>query len=214
MILYDYVLSADCYAARLLAALTGQKLEAKAVDFYPGAAEKSAAFRAINPAGTLPVLVDGPLVLTELPAILTHLAEGTAFAADGATAQEWLARSRHFATSLGGARLHDMLEAPGDIDALRAEGTIWLRILEAALFEAGEAGHGFLLGETPSIADIAVFPHVALAPDGGLELGAYPGIRLWMRRLRALPGFIEMPGIHRLHDLKPEPGSEYGGAAA
>ncbi len=214
MILYDYVLSADCYAVRLLAALTGQRLETRAVDFYPGAAEKGAAFRAINPAGTLPVLVDGEVTLAEPAAILMYLATGTSFAAEGASAQEWLARSRHFAAALGGARQHDMLEVPGDIDALRAEGSLWLRILEAALFEAGEEGCGFLLGDTPTIADIAIFPHVALAPDGGVELGAWPRIRLWMRRLRALPGFIEMPGIHRLHDLKPEPGPDYGGAAA
>jgi glutathione S-transferase len=214
MILYDYVLSPDCYTARLIAGLTGQRLETEAVDLYPGAAERGAAFRAINPAGTLPVLLDGGLSLTEPTAILCHLAAGTGFAAEGAMAQEWLARSRHFAASLGGARLHDMLDAPGDIAALRAAGRLWLRILEAALFEAAELGHAYLLGEKPTVADIAVFPHVALAPDGGLELGAYPQIRIWMRRLRGLPGFIEMPGIHRLHDLRPEPGPDYGGAAA
>jgi glutathione S-transferase len=44
-----------------------------------------------------------------------------------------------------------------------------------------------------------------LAPDGGISTDPYPAIRLWTRSLRALPRFIEMPGIHRLHELKPEP---------
>ena len=59
MKLYDYVLSASCYKVRLMAALVGVKLELEAVDFHPGRMHKSAAFRQMNPAGTLPVLVDG-----------------------------------------------------------------------------------------------------------------------------------------------------------
>ncbi|MEK1891928.1 MAG: glutathione S-transferase family protein, partial [Rhizobium sp.] len=57
----------------------------------------------------------------------------------------------------------------------------------------------------PTVADIACFPYVALAPDGGVSLDPYPAIRLWSRAIRALDAFIEMPGIHRLHELKPEP---------
>ncbi|WP_420342480.1 glutathione S-transferase family protein [Paenirhodobacter sp.] len=206
MILYDYVLSPDCYAVRLMAALTGQRLDIVPVDAYPGHEEQGLAFREINPAGTIPVLVDGGLTLTEPVAILLHLARAWR---GNALEAEWLARSRHFAATLGAARAHDMLCQPGDIDALRRDGVLWLRILEAALFEAP-----FLAGDRVTVADIAVFPHVALAPDGGVSLDPYPRIRLWMRALRALPGFIEMPGIHRLHDLKPEPGPEFGGDAA
>ena len=67
------------------------------------------------------------------------------------------------------------------------------------------AGGEWLVGDAPSIADIACFPNVALSQDGGVSLDAYPSVRLWMRRIRALDRFIEMPGIHRLHELKPEP---------
>jgi glutathione S-transferase len=70
----------------------------------------------------------------------------------------------------------------------------------------------FLAADRPTIADIACFPYVALAPDGGVTLDAYPAIRLWSRALRALDRFIEMPGIHRLHELKPEPHLEPGEA--
>jgi len=208
MKLYDYVLSASCYKVRLMAALMGVKLPTEAVDFHPGRAHRSAAFRAINPAGTLPVLVDGDLVLTESTAMLVYLAHGPWLGAgpkQTAQIQQWLAFSARLGASLGMARLHDMLLYPGDINALRRAGVEALRELESHLTEARFAGRIFLTGDTPTIADIACFPNVALAPDGGVSLDDYPSIRLWSRALRALPGFIEMPGIHRLHELKPAP---------
>lgn len=76
--------------------------------------------------------------------------------------------------------------------------------MEAALTEARWRGATFVLGANPTIADIACFPAVALAPDGGVSLDDFPATRLWTRAIRTLPGFIEMPGIARLHALKPD----------
>ncbi len=74
----------------------------------------------------------------------------------------------------------------------------------------GGAGRAAAGGDTPSLRAIArpsptspVSRIRLLAPDGGISVDPYPSIRLWTRSIRALPGFIEMPGIHRLHDLKP-----------
>lgn len=210
MILYDYVLSASCYKVRLMAALVGEKLTLKAVDFHPGREHKSPAFRDMNPAGTLPVLVDGDLVLTESTAMLVYLATRAggwmgSGAVQAAQVQGWLAFSARLGGSLGMARLHDMLHYPGDIDSFRSSGIDCLRELEAHLTEARFAGRTFLVGDAPTIADIACFPNVALAPDGGVALDDYPSVRLWMRAIRSLDRFVEMPGIHRLHELKPAP---------
>ncbi len=213
MILYDYILSPSCYRVRLLAALIGRRLDLRAVDLHPGQEHLSEPMLALNPAGTIPVLTDDGLVLTESTAILTYLAAHDAPAWLGedtpamrARVAQWLAFAQRLTDSAGAARAHDMLLAPGDIDALRKQATQALRELEAALSAARRRGESFLAGNRPTIADIACFPHVALAPDGGLPLDPYPSIRLWMRAIRALDGFIEMPGIHRLHELKPEPG--------
>lgn len=212
MILYDYILSPSCYKARLMAALTGFKLTLRAVDFHPRAEHRGPELLALNPGGSIPILVDGDLVLTESSAILVYIAGkvapawlGTSEPAIGARTQQWLSFSARLTASVGGARLHEMLHRPGDIDALRTSGVIALRELEAALFQQRLKGEAFLVGNTPTIADIACFPYVALAPDGGVSLDAYPSIRLWMRAVRSLDGFIEMPGIHRLHELKPDP---------
>jgi glutathione S-transferase len=216
-VLHDWVLSPSCYKVRLMAALVGVRLDGVAVDFHPGREHRSPGFLSLNPAGTLPVLTHGDLVLTETPAILAYLARlagriewlGPQDPGGAARVQQWLAFSSGLTASLGGARLHDMLGRPGDIAALRARGVRGLREVEAALVENRLLGAGrFLVGDAPSIADVAVFPYVMLAPDGGLPLDPYPAIRLWTRAVRALPGFVEMPGIHRLHDLRPEPGEE------
>lgn len=212
MKLYDYILSPSCYKARLMAALTGVKLDIRPVDFHPGLEHRGPELLALNPAGSIPILQDGDLLLTESSAILVYLAAkaGPQWLAsdkpeEAARVQQWLSFSGRLTASLGGARLHEMLLRPGDIKALQAQGVAALRELELGLVEQAERGMRFLAADRPTVADIACFPYVALAPDGGVSLDAYPAIRLWSRRLRSLDGFIEMPGIHRLHELKAEP---------
>lgn len=154
MILYDYVLSPSCYKIRLLAALTGAPLTLRAVDVHPGAEQRGPALLALNPAGTVPILTDGTLILTETASMLVYLAAG--FAPDWlggdtpearARVQQWLAFAHRLTASLGRARAHDMLVQPGDIDALRAEGTRALREREAALVEQRLRSAGFLAAD-------------------------------------------------------------------
>lgn len=200
MILYDYVLSASCYKVRLMAALLGQPLTLQAVNFHPAREHKSVEMLKLNPHGTLPILRDGDLVLTQSADMLRHLtrkAPGWQVSSD-----IWLAFATDLNASLGMARLHDILNYDIDIDAPRRTGVRQLRHLEAHLTEQRFDGMIFLTGLQPTIADIACFPNTALAPDGGVSLDPYPSIRLWMRAIRSLPGFIEMPGIHRLHELE------------
>lgn len=204
MILYDYILSASCYKVRLMAALIDVPLTLKAVNFHPEQEHKSDAMLALNPAGTLPVLVDGEQVITHSNQMLAHLAVGYQQWLTGDVAP-WLDLAGALNDSLGMARLHDILSYEVDIVQARRSGIAHLRALDAHLAEQRFEGSPFLVGKRPTIADVACFPNVALAPDGGVSLDPYPSIRLWMRAIRSLPGFIEMPGIHRLHELAPQP---------
>jgi glutathione S-transferase len=219
MKLYDYVLSPSCYKIRLLAALLGVELTLHPVDFHPGGVHRGPELLALNPAGSIPILEDGDVLLTESSAMLVYLASkaapdwlGDGSARENARVQQWLSFSHRLTSTLGSARLHEMLLRPGDIGALRAAGNFALRELEAALIEQRLRGLAFLVGDRPTVADIACFPYVALAPDGGVSLDPYPSIRLWLRSLRALDRFIEMPGIHRLHELRPDPALSEQGA--
>ena len=63
MILYDHVLSSDCYKLRLMFGLLGMDYERRPVDMYPGHADQKPAFRALSPFGRLPVLQDGNLTI-------------------------------------------------------------------------------------------------------------------------------------------------------
>lgn len=203
MILYDYVLSASCYKVRLMASLIGVPLTLKAVNFHPERAHKSPEMLALNPEGTLPILVSGDEVLTQSAEILRYLVKDHAewLGDDPVLLQQWLDFAAGLNTSLGMARLHDILSFEADIEQVRRDGTVQLRQLEERLSEQRIDGFAFLTGGAPTIADIACFPNTALAPDGGVSLDPYPAIRLWMRDIRSLPNFIEMPGIHRLHEL-------------
>ena len=58
-----------------------------------------------------------------------------------------------------------------------------LTVLDAHL-----AGRDWLVGDRPTIADVAVFGYAHVAPDAGLALP--PRVAAWTERMRALPGFV------------------------
>lgn len=209
--LYNYVLSGNCYKVRLMAALLGVEYETVAVDFYPGFEHRSEPMLALNPAGTLPVLTAGDMVLTETQAMLawlalTHDPGGTWYpAADpvlGPAVLDWLGMASRLTGSVGVARLHAMLDWPVDGDAVRKQGLRDLQAFELLLNDRVIAGKTWLVGDHPTIADIACFPYVALSPDAGLDHDGFPAIRNWLYAVRSLPGFVTMPGIHYLHELR------------
>lgn len=184
----DYVLSAEAYTVRLMLALLALPCERRAVDAYPGGAET-------------PVLRDGDLELRDAGLILAHLARtydqtGTWLpAAQLKAVAEWLDYASTDLRALAEARRVAVFDASGDLNTLNARGRIALRRLEQHLTERRTAGAQWIAGETPTIADIVVFPHVALSHDGGIGHEDYPAIHLWQRAVRKLPRFISMPGI-------------------
>jgi glutathione S-transferase len=57
------------------------------------------------------------------------------------------------------------------------------------------SAHPWLEFGHPTIADVAVFPYVALVPDGKIDLAPYPHVLAWIDRVRHLPGYIPMIGL-------------------
>ena len=197
MKLYDLELSGNCYKVRLFAGLAGIPLDIEAVDFL-GGAHKRPPLIDLNPWGELPVLQDGDLALRDSQAILVYLAARYADerwlprdSAGMAQVVQWLSTAANeVQNGPAAARLVDKFGSAIDkADTLRRSARI-LPLIEAHL-----AKRDWLALDRPTIADCAVFPYVALAPEGGVSLADYPAIRAWIGRVKALPGFVAMPGV-------------------
>lgn len=197
MKLYDLSLSGNCYKVRLLAALAGIPLDIVAVDFLAGE-HKRPPLIDLNPWGEIPILEDGEVVLRDSQAILVYLARryaGEAWlpsdAIGMATVMQWLSTSANeIQNGPGAARLVDKFGYKLDkADTLRRSARI-LPLIDAHL-----SRHDWLALGRPTIADCAVFPYVALAPEGSISLADFPNIQQWIARIKALPRFLPMPGI-------------------
>jgi glutathione S-transferase len=204
--LYDYPLSGNCFKVRQMLAWLGLPHETVPVDFFPGRAHRSAAFLSnVNPLGQLPVIDDDGFVLRDAQAILVYLASryDTSqrwYPADpklrGQVAM-WLATAEEITRTASAARLHDALGYQHlDIDACRAGARAVFRVLDDHLAEQASTGLRWLASAPgPTIADLACFPYVALAGEGGISLDEFPALRNWVWNFRHLPGFIGMSGI-------------------
>ena len=48
----------------------------------------------------------------------------------------------------------------------------------------------YLVGDSCSIADVALYPFTSLAEESGFDLAGYPAIRAWMQRVASNPRYI------------------------
>jgi glutathione S-transferase len=197
MKLYDMELSGNCYKVRLFCALLGLSYEAVPVDLLKRE-QKTEAFLALNPRGQVPVLDDAGTVVWDSMAILVYLAKKYG---DGrwlpmgaqplANVIQWLAVSENeILYGLARARAVVRFQRPWDLAACQELGRSGLAVLEAHLRHSV-----WLAGDHPTIADIACYPYVALAPEGGVALDGFPSVGQWIARVQALPGYVGMPGL-------------------
>lgn len=192
MKLYHHPISGHSHRARLFASLLGLAPELIEVDLKAGG-QKQPAFLALNPFGQVPVLVDDDgTVITDSNAILVYLARKTGRtdwlpedAAGAAKVQRWLSvAAGDVAFGPAAARLVTIFGAKYNPDEVIARAHVLLTRLEAAL-----DGRDWLVADHPTIADVAIYSYVARAPEGNVDLAAYPLVRAFLRRIEALPGF-------------------------
>ena len=55
--------------------------------------------------------------------------------------------------------------------------------------------NNFLVGETYTIADIALFAYTHVADEGGFDLSRFTAIQGWIERVKAQPRFISIEEI-------------------
>jgi len=144
-------------------------------------------FLAMNPAGQVPaVILDDGRPLAQSNAIILHLAEGSDLIPkdpyDRARMLEWMFWEQYS---------HEPYVAVARFQ-VRYQGKpvaeLEPRLVErgrAALqrLEDGLAGSPFLVGSSPSLADVALVAYTRVAHDGGFDLANYPRVKAWVGRV-------------------------------
>jgi len=51
-------------------------------------------------------------------------------------------------------------------------------------------GRDFVVADSYSIADIALYAYTHVAGEGGFELDRFPAVRAWLERVREQPGHV------------------------
>ncbi len=60
------------------------------------------------------------------------------------------------------------------------------------------ARRAYLVGETPTIADVAIYSYVARAAEGEVSLEPYRDVRSWLGRVESWARFIAMPELAQM----------------
>jgi glutathione S-transferase len=199
--LYGHELSGNSYKAKLMLSLLGLDSEWIQVDLLKGA-HKQPEFLALNPFGQVPVLVDGDIVLPDAQAILIYLARQYGGETWLPLEAELISRVVRWLSTAAGevrqgpesTRLYYLFNATSiNLERAIQKSEFILTQLNQHLAQRQwlELGH-------PTIADVAVFPYIALVHDGKIDLDAYPHVLEWIDRVKHLPGFIGMSGIETL----------------
>jgi len=197
MELFEIAPSGNCHKIRLFLSLLKIPYQSVQVD-VANQQQKSDSFIKLNPFGQLPVLKDGDMVVWDSQAILVYLARKYAEptwlpmeAVGLSRVMEWLSTAANeVARGPSSLRVHYKFgRAIAIDDALQATATV-MPILEQHLKK-----EKWLAAEHITIADIAVYPYIALAPEGKIDLTPYPSVCQWLSRIQALPNYVGMPNM-------------------
>lgn len=195
--LYEFALSGNCHKIRMMLPLLGLRYQSIAVNGQ-AREHKSEQFLALNPYGQVPVLKDGDTIIRDSQAILVYLArrygderwlpvEATALA----HVVSWLSiAANEVARGPNALRLHHKFGRAINLEEARQITTGLLSILQSHLEH-----HQWLAAEHATVADIAAYPYIALAPEGDIDIELYPAVTGWLARIQALAGYVEMPGM-------------------
>ena len=192
--LHTYEVSGHCHRIEMFLSMLQLPYELVNVDLVQGE-HKKPEFLALNPFGQVPVIQDGEVTLADSNAILVYLeakyAPGQWMPRDplgAARVQRWLsAAAGLLAFGPAMARALLIFKRPDDPAPAIARATRLLAVMEAEL-----AGSTFLVGNAPTLAEIAMYSYVARAPEGNIPLEPYPNVRAWLARVEALPRFVPM----------------------
>ena len=175
----------------LMLSMSGAKWDYRHIDLKAGK-QRTPEFQAKNRFGQVPVLQHGDQFIAQSNAILWYLAETLGKFAGRSEDErlrilEWLNWDQDLmASGVGISRFLATVapQTPPEVkEFIRKRGERALGMLDRHL-----GASKFLVGTAPTIADIAVFPWVATAEEGGFMVANYPNLHAWAERMLRLPG--------------------------
>lgn len=193
--LYHFPGSGHAHRVELMLSLLELQTELIFVDLVKNE-HKKPGFLALNAFGQIPVIDDQGVVLADSNAILVYLAQqygnGHWLPTDpvgAARVQRWLSvAAGPIAYGPATARLITVFGAPYNAQEVIARSHALLKVMDQEL-----ANDPYLVGDQPTIADVAAYSYIAHAPEGNVSLANYANVQAWLARIEALPGFVGMP---------------------
>ena len=108
-----------------------------------------------------------------------------------ARSNSWLSiAAGELACGPAAARLAALFKAPLDVDRAQHTARMLFGVMNQALSQCA-----YLTGDSPTLADIALYSYSAHAPEGGIKLDGFPHVLTWLQKIERLPGFVPMPGV-------------------
>lgn len=191
--LYCFGESGNAYKAALMLNLAGLEWDARFVDFFNGEARSEAYLSQVNEMGEVPVLLHGPVKLSQTGVILEYLAQrsGAFGPHDEDERREilrWILFDNHKLTAnIATLRFLLQFAHSGETEVtkfLRGRAQAALKITEQHL-----AGGPFIVGGRPTIADLSMCGYLYYGRELGFPLDPYPNILAWLERIKTLDGW-------------------------
>lgn len=198
--LYTGLGSGNAYKAELMLHLLRLSYEPFNVSI-PEGEHRKAEFLQLTPFGQIPVLVDNGQVFSDSQAILCYLAR----AYGGQDADQWFPQepasmaavvrwlsvaANEIQNGPTMARAAKLLHWPIDYDRAVKQSYRLLALMDQHLTQSN-----WLAAEHATIADVACYPYLLLAEEGGVDTGPFQAVEQWLRRVEQLPEFWPMPRI-------------------
>jgi glutathione S-transferase len=168
------------------------------VDILRGGS-RSAEFLAMNPNGRVPLLQlpDGRY-LTESNAMLLHLGEGSSWLPQDAYARakvyEWMFFEQYsHEPTIATVRFWVAFQNKAELWREKIAETMTKGYAALGVMERQLLRTPFLVGDRPTLADVALYAYTHVAHEGGYTLEHHPAVGAWLQRFAALPGFVAMP---------------------
>ena len=191
MRIYGDKRSGNCHKVKVICDLTNTRYQWIDVDVTKGETRQED-FLKLNLNARIPCVqfADGR-ILAESNAILTYIARGTPYFPNDDWQQakilQWLFFEQYsHEPYIATCRYWMHISKEGQkfaekIENLRPKGYAALHVMDKHLSTRTD---GLFVGDTVSIADIALFAYTHVADEGGYDLSHYPHIKAWLKKVK------------------------------